>query len=164
MRHWVIVLAALFAVNLARAEDEKPADKKPAKERDETFIHQSLVDKLGLTDEQKAKLKDLRAEFDKDRDAWMDAHKAEREELRKEIDDAKTAGDKTREADARKKWLALFRPLGDLRRDYMDKFKATLTDDQKETLQKAIAERKAEHKEKKEKADQPDKTDKPDKD
>lgn len=154
MRRSLIVLAALFALTLARADEQKPADQKAAekqaaKPREESFIHPQIVDDLSLTKEQKDQVHELRDQFAKDRDAWMDAHKADREVARKEKEDAKTSGDKAKIAEANKKWLDLFRPLADMRRQYMDKFKAILTVDQKEKLQQILTQRRGEHKEQK---------------
>jgi Spy/CpxP family protein refolding chaperone len=89
-----------------------------------------VIEELKLTTEQKAKYDELQAAFKKDADKWRSEHPDSAEKMRK----AREAGDR----ETLRKLAEERRPLMDARRSYVDKFRETLTAEQKETLDKAM--------------------------
>jgi Spy/CpxP family protein refolding chaperone len=131
MKRLFVVIAAL---TLLASFNIRAEEHKEPKSRRETFVSQRILDKLSPTAEQRAQVKELRDKFGKEADDWRAAHKAEREELRKQKEAATAAGDKAKIEELEKKWNDHFKPLRDLRQQYLDKLRAVLTDDQKKTL------------------------------
>ena len=150
MRNWFIAVAAavLLAANGVRAQgtNENVKPNPPHRERPVArmpggLLPPRIADDLSLTDEQKTKLKDLDAAFVKERDDWRAAHKdigTDVQKLREEADAARKAGDTAKLKETRKKTQELSAPMTELRRKYMDQFRATLTDEQKQKLDKAL--------------------------
>ncbi len=139
MKRLLLVMAAMAVIGSIGARAD---EKKEPKYRKESFLSQRIIDKLPLTADQAAQVKTLRADFAKERDAWMDAHKAEREALRNEIEATEAAGDKAKLTELRKQWRERFKPLQTLREQYRDKLRALLTDEQKLKLEQALKEAK----------------------
>lgn len=131
MRRWFVVIAVIAVAGsfVARAEEQEES-----KSYRESFVSQRLLDRLSLTDNQRAKVKELRVQFEKVGDDWKAIHKSERDELRKERATAKAASDKAKLEELEKKWQDQFKPLQDLRQRYLDRLRALLTDDQKKKL------------------------------
>ncbi|MGD0017215.1 MAG: Spy/CpxP family protein refolding chaperone [Verrucomicrobiia bacterium] len=152
MRSWYITMAvaALLAANGVRAqgtnENVKPTlpqgERSAARARlADVLLAPRIADELSLTDTQKAKLKDLDTAFVKERDEWRAAHKevgTEMQKLREEASAARKAGDNAKLEDTRKKMQGLSAPIMELRRKYMDQFRATLTNEQKQKLATAL--------------------------
>jgi Spy/CpxP family protein refolding chaperone len=150
MRNWLIIVAAaaLLAANGVRAQEQNvtnvphhPQPEHLAVRMPGGFLQPRIVDMLSLTDEQKTKLKDLEAAFVKARDEWRAAHKdvgTEMQKLREEASAARKAGDNAKLEETRKKMQELSGPMTVLRTKYIDLFRATLTDEQKQKLGTAL--------------------------
>jgi Spy/CpxP family protein refolding chaperone len=132
----VLTVLTLCSVLGAAAQEQK------RRERKEQFISQRILEKLALSDEQTMQVTELRVQFAKERDAWMQAHKDERDALRAERESARTAGDKTKASEVYQKWNELFAPFHQLREQYREKLRALLTDEQKAKLDQALKEAK----------------------
>ena len=151
MKRLMIAITALglLAAGAARAADE--SNQPPAKvhggppggpggpRAEMPLIGPKLMDELKLTSEQEPKVKALEDEFDKQRDKLRADLKnnPDTAKLRDEIRTAHDAGDNEKVKSLREKQMALQKPLLDLRKQYMDKVRALLTDDQKKTLDQA---------------------------
>ena len=152
MRSWFITVAtaALLATNGVRAQGtnenvkpEHPQRERPATRMPGGFLPPRIADELALTDDQKAKLKDLETAFAKERDEWRAAHKdvgANIQKLRDEASAAREAGDTAKLEETRKKMQELNAPAMELRQKYVDKLRATLTTEQKQKLTSALEE------------------------
>ncbi len=132
----VVTVAALLAGTLATAQT---GESRPSRPRGngpgpgpmlENLLPPRVVDDLKLTAEQKAKYDELQAAFKKDADKWRSEHPDTAEKMRK----AREEGDR----ETLRKLAEERRPLMEARRSYLDKFRETLTAEQKETLDKAM--------------------------
>lgn len=135
MKRLFVVIAALAFLGASNARAE---EKDKPKSRRETFISQRILDRLSLTAEQRTKAKELRDQFAKEAEDWKAAHKADREELRKERRATRASGDKAKLKELETKWNDLFKPLQDLRKQYTDKLRAELTDEQQKKLKEEM--------------------------
>ena len=133
----LVAIAAIFAVFPSFAKEG--GDAIPPKD---SFVSQHITDKLKLTPEQNAKLKELRVEFAKKQDEWLAAHKPNRGELRKEIEAAEKAKDTAKQKELEAKWDEQFKALHQIRLEYRDKLREVLTDEQKTTFNKSLEEAK----------------------
>ena len=150
MRSWFITAAAamLLTANGVRAQEQNATNtpQRPQRERLAArmpggFLPPLTADELSLTDDQKAKLKDIETAFVKERDEWRATHKgveADLQKLREEASAARKAGDNAKLEETRKKIQELSAPMTELRRKYMDQFRATLTNEQKLKLATAL--------------------------
>lgn len=137
MKKFTLLTAAiaLIAVAAVQAED-KPAPKKHEGGRPmmEQLLPPMAVEKLNLTADQKAKLDELNAGFKKDMEQYKKDHpvsEADREAMKK----ARESGDKEAMKAAREKLAETMKGAIEIRKGYMEKFKATLTDEQKKQLE-----------------------------
>jgi len=135
MKKWTLLLTiavALTAIAAVRAEDKEQPKKHeggPHQMRMEGLLPPMLVEKLNLTADQKAKYDESCAAFKKDAEQYKKDHPisdADREAMKK----ARESGDK----EAMKKFAETFKGLGEIRKGYIEKFEATLTDEQKKTM------------------------------
>lgn len=129
----VTILTAAIAATTAQAEEGKPRGKGP-----EGFVPPPIVEKLSLTEEQKAQLKDLTAQFKKERDALVGERKGEGTGLREQMKDAREAGDEAKIKELREKMRAHQEPMMKLRKQYVEKLRATLTPEQQKTLEEGL--------------------------
>ncbi|MEI6082769.1 MAG: Spy/CpxP family protein refolding chaperone [Verrucomicrobiota bacterium] len=132
-------LTALAIIGLvtsyAYADDKAPAKgdiHRGAAKMMEHLLPPPILDDLKLTADQKTKYDGLETAFKKDADAWDKTHPGFKEEMQK----AHAAKDK----DAIKKLLEQRKPLMDTRKGYVEQLRASLTDEQKATLDKGLAE------------------------
>ena len=150
----LIILAALALIGAAvvRAEEPTPPPK-PARSaggpggphmRAAGLVPPRMAEQLALTDDQKAKLAELDKQFAKDRADWMAANKPALDQLHKEMEEARAAKDQAKIESLQVKGRELHKGLSELRKKYMDQFTATLTDEQKQKLDKAREERRGE--------------------
>jgi Spy/CpxP family protein refolding chaperone len=107
------------------------------------LIPPRLMDDLALTAEQKAKVEVLQADFAKERDKLRasETNNPEFAKLRDEMRAARDAGDREKMRSLREQLVPYQKPILDLRRQYMDKVRSLLTDEQKKTLEEAIQRR-----------------------
>ena len=150
----LLILAALALIGaaVARAEEPTPAPKRerPAggpggpRMRMEGLLPPRLAEQLALTDEQKAKLAELDKQFAKDRADWATANKPAQDQLHKDMEEARAAKDQAKIDSLLAKNRELYKGLMELRKKYMDQFTPTLTDEQKQKLEKAREERRGE--------------------
>jgi len=109
------------------------------------LIPPRLMNELKLTADQKPKVEAVVSEFDKERDK-IRASQTNNTEIAKLRDDmrvAREAGDREKMRSLREQLAPYEKPLLDLRKDYMDKVRALLTDEQKKTLDDAVQRRGA---------------------
>ena len=135
-----VALALVVGGLTARAEDgekEGPRHGPGPGPMLEHLLPPRVVDELNLTTDQKSKLADLESAFKKDAEAWRKAHVHNPEESRK----AREADDK----DSLKKLADDRRQLMDTRKNYVDKFRASLTDEQKKKLDDHLSEMRERH-------------------
>jgi hypothetical protein len=139
MKRGIIItsLIGLVAATAARAADtDAPPLPNPS-------AHQPLVgnlllprvlEDLALTSGQQSSYDALASDFKKDAAKWRADNNYDSEKAREEMSQARNAGDQAtiqKLTDQRK-------GLVDLRKSYVDKVRAFLTDDQKATLDKAL--------------------------
>ena len=144
MKRLIIAVAsmALLAGPVARAGEgkENHPGKRPGGPRVEMpLIPPRLMEDLALTDEQKSKVETLQAEFAKQRDK-LRAEQQNNPEIVKQRDEmkaARQANDKEKLRQLHEQLMEREHPLLDLRKQYMDKVRALLTDEQKKKLDEA---------------------------
>ena len=127
-----------LATTLAYADDTNAPAKPEGKHGPrggpgpmmEHLLPPRVVDDLNLTADQKTKLGELESAFKKDAVAWDTAHPTFRDDMRK----ARESGDK----DAIRSTMEQRKPLMDARKGYVEKFRASLTDEQKTKLDKSL--------------------------
>jgi Spy/CpxP family protein refolding chaperone len=129
----------LFTGGIIRAETNEASPKAAAPSPGqrpgpmlEHLLPPRAIDSLNLTADQKTKYADLEAGFRKEAQAWRKQHPANPEEFRK----ARETGD----SETLKKLAENRKQLMDLRKSYVDKFRASLTDEQKKTLDERLPE------------------------
>ncbi len=93
-----------------------------------------IVDKLALTADQKTQYDTLNVAYKKEHDAWMSAHQAQLDALQQQTQAARQANDHDKMDELRQQRRELMKPANDLRKQYLDKVRDFLTDDQKKTL------------------------------
>ena len=147
MKRLLIAIAtvALLAGAVARAGEGK--ENHPGKgpggpggpRFDMPLIPPRLMDELTLTDDQKSKVETLQAEFSKQRDKLRAEQKdnPEMAKLRDEMKAAHQANDKEKIRQLHEQLMERDHPILDLRKQYMDKVRALLTDEQKKKLDEA---------------------------
>jgi len=136
-----LTLAGLLALSLtARAEDAAPAPKhegRPGAGRVMDLVPPMMVEKLELTAEQKAKLADLEKAYAAEREKLPAVSREDTMKMHEELAAARKAGDKAKAQELRKKIMEAYAPQMELRRKYMEQFRALLTDEQKKKLDEA---------------------------
>jgi Spy/CpxP family protein refolding chaperone len=146
-----ITAIALLATFGARAADETDQPKKgppgPGGQGgprfDVALVPPRVMDELKLTAEQKPKVEILASEFAKERDKLRasQTNNTEFAKLRDDMRAARDAGDREKMRSLREQLAPYEKPLLDLRKQYTDKVRALLTDEQKKTLDEAIQRR-----------------------
>jgi Spy/CpxP family protein refolding chaperone len=126
-----ILTTAVFAEK-QKGEGDRPQKRPPPGM--EHLLPPPLVEKLNLTAAQKAELEKLDKAFVAAREKHRAEHQDEMQELRQKMKAARQAGDKARADQLAEQMRALREPLMTLRRDYVQQFAATLTPEQKATL------------------------------
>lgn len=129
----VTILTAAIAATTAQAGERKERGKGP-----EGFVPPPIVEKLSLTEEQKAQLKDLTAQFKKDRDALIGERKGDRPEFREQMKAAREAGDEAKIKELREQAREHREPIMKLRKQYVEKLRATLTPEQQKNLEEGL--------------------------
>jgi Spy/CpxP family protein refolding chaperone len=139
----IVALATLFAGAFAIAQSGNTNPPPPKSDAPhggrgpggpgamlENLLPPRVVDELKLTADQKTKYDDLQTAFRKELDAWKTAHPNAAEQVR-------TARENNDRETLRK--LAVERkPVMDARKANVDKFRETLTAEQKDTLDKSM--------------------------
>jgi len=143
MRREIIIACLIGVVTAvgAHAADES-TDKPPAEHRPmrpmppamDSILPPRALDDLALTGDQKIKYDDLNAAFKKDAAKWRTDNNYDPEKAREEMRAARDAGDNA----TMKKLGDQRKGLMDLRKSYVDKVRAFLTDEQKTKLDKAL--------------------------
>jgi hypothetical protein len=138
----IVAIAALLAGTLAIAQTngnkpDAPPGKGPRGGRGpgpgamlDNLLPPRVLDELKLTTEQKSKYDALQAAFKKEADAWKTANPDWQDKMRKARED----GDR----ETMRKLAEERKPVMDARKANVDKFRETLTAEQKETLDKAM--------------------------
>ena len=143
MKRGIIIacLIGLVAAVGARAADEStnkpPMDNRPMRPMApamESILAPRVIDDLALTADQKIKYDDLNAGFKKDAAKWRTDNNYDPEKAREEMRKARQAGDN----ETMRKLQDQRRGLTDIRKSYIDKLRAFLTDEQKTKLDKAL--------------------------
>ena len=136
MKHHILITAialALIAGVTVRADD-KPAKACPSKRPHmEGLLPSPVLEKLKLTDDQKAKYDVLAADFKKEHQAFRTAHP----DLMEKMKAAHEASDKEKMKALREE----MKPMWELRKSCMEKVMALLTDDQKAEMKKGHEQR-----------------------
>lgn len=143
MKRGIIIACLIGLVTAvgARAADEStnkpPAEHRPMRRMApamENILPPGMLDELALTADQKTKYDDLNAAFKKDAAKWRTDNNYDPEKAREEMRKARQAGDH----EALKKLEDQRKGLMDLRKSYVDKVRAFLTDEQTTKLEKAL--------------------------
>jgi Spy/CpxP family protein refolding chaperone len=143
MKRGIIIacLIGLVTAAGARAADEstnKPStDHRPMRPMAPamaSILSPSVLDELALTADQKTKYDDLNAGFKKDAAKWRTDNNYDPEKAREEMRKARQAGDN----ETMKKLGDQRKGLMDIRKSYVDKIRAFLTDEQKTKLDKGF--------------------------
>jgi Spy/CpxP family protein refolding chaperone len=121
----VVATAAQAGKNKDNAGGPPPGVRKAAMQGQ--LLPPQAVEMLQLTADQKTKFDELNAAFQKDLEAWQQAHPNFHADLQK----AREAQDK----EAMQKLVAERKPVMEARKKYMEQFKVTLTDEQKAKLE-----------------------------
>jgi Spy/CpxP family protein refolding chaperone len=127
------IALALGAFSAASANDETNQVKHARRGSGPAMDHllpPRAVEDLSLTADQKTKYDQIEADFKGAAAKWREAHPADPEAFRK----ARESGDK----DALQKLRDQRKELMDIRKSHVDKVRATLTDEQKAKLDKAL--------------------------
>jgi Spy/CpxP family protein refolding chaperone len=133
----VICLIGLVAATAARAADTNaPPLANPSAHQPMAgnLLPPRVLEDLALTSEQQANYDALAASFKKDAAKWRADNGYDPQKAREEMSQARAAGDQATiqvVTNERKE-------LVDLRKSYVDKVRAFLTDEQKATLNKAL--------------------------
>jgi Spy/CpxP family protein refolding chaperone len=154
MSRYLTAVVAGLALAAVVATAEQPAAPKGPKEGARRFepgkmplLGPKMLEDLSLTAEQKTKYEEINAKFEKERDAYLAAHKPD-PALRDEMKAAREAGDKAKMKELGEKARAENAPLMEIRKKHMDELKATLTAEQKAKLEEVatkMKERRREH-------------------
>jgi len=134
-----VVALTSFALASAFAEDTTatPARHNPSSNgpRIEHILPPPVVEGLALTAEQKTTYDGLDAAFKKDAAKWQADNPIDTEAMKK----ARETGDK----EAMRQFREKYQGLMDIRKSYVDKVRASLTDEQKAKLDKGLADMRA---------------------
>jgi Spy/CpxP family protein refolding chaperone len=114
--------ALLLAASLVAVAGDKPA--KGGKPGGHGDMMQNVLGKLDLSDEQKAKIKEIRGKYQPEMEEFMKSHKAEMEAAREAKDFAKMK--------------EIMQPMAGKREAMMKEIGAVLTDEQKAEMRKAF--------------------------
>ncbi len=142
MKRGIIItclIGLVAALGARAAETNAPPPAKPPAHRPmgpmmENLLPPRALEDLALTPDQKTKYDTLAAGFKKDAAKWRADNNYDPEKAREEMRQAREAGDEAtiqKLTDQRK-------GLMDLRKSYVDKVRAFLTDEQKVNLDKAL--------------------------
>jgi Spy/CpxP family protein refolding chaperone len=133
----VICLIGLVATTAARAADTNaPPLPNPTAHRPmmDNLLQPRVLEELALTPEQKTNYDALAAGFKKDAAKWRADSGYDPEKAREEMSEARAADDKVTIQVVTNERKGLM----DIRKSYVDKVRAFLTDEQKATLDKAL--------------------------
>jgi len=133
----VICLIGLVAATAARAADtDTPPLPNPSAHQPMAgnLLPPRVLEDLALTSEQQANYDTLAAGFKKDAAKWRADNGYDPQKAREEISQARAAGDQATIQVVTNERKGLM----DLRKSYVDKVRAFLTDEQKVTLDKAL--------------------------
>jgi len=136
----IACLIGLVAADGARAADS-PAAKPTESPRPmrgnmmDNLLFPRVLDELALTADQKTQYGTLEASFKKDAAKWRADNNYDPEKAREEMSAARESNDRA----ALKKLADQRKGLVDIRKGYLDKLRASLTDEQKTKLDKALA-------------------------
>ena len=141
MKRGIVItcLIGLVAATAARAQETNTPPPMPPAHRPmgpmmDNLLPQPVLEDLALTPEEKTNYDALAAGFKKDAAKWRADNNYDPEKAREEMRVAHDAGDQAtiqKLTDQRK-------GLMDLRKSYVDKVRASLTDEQKAKLDKAL--------------------------
>lgn len=150
MHKWLaIALVALVATTVTTAaKPEKPSGEAGSPPKGTgpmpaaRLLPQQWVTELGLSAEQSAKLEKLTAEFNKARAEHMATRRAELDALRKQMREAQAAKDTEQVRRLRIRLADELKPISELRRSYIERFRATLTAEQQQKLDRFLKEQR----------------------
>lgn len=140
MKRTLIALAALaiclsFTARTDAQDTNQPAHP-PAHRPGELLLPPPIVGALALTPDQQSQYDTLKAQYQQDREAWIKAHKTDIDALQAQMKQARQANDTDKMADLRQQMHEAMKPLYDLRKQYVEKVRDFLTDEQKDSLDK----------------------------
>jgi len=141
MKRTLIALAALamlLPLGARTNAQDTNAPAHPSAHRPADLLPPPIVSMLGLTASQQAQYDTLKTQFGQEREAWSKAHQPEVNQLQAQMRLARQANDTNTIDNVRSQMRDLIKPLYDLRRQYVEKVRDFLTDQQKETLDKTF--------------------------
>ena len=157
----VVTLLAVTLITPAFAAPEDDAHKPHAGHKpphEIPLLPPRAVERLNLTNDQKAKIDEINKKYDEERDAWLAKNKPD-ENLRAQIRDAKKAGDEAKLKTLKAESRAKMKPLWELRQSYMKQVRVQLTPEQVTALDEMRAEVREHRKERKKKHEHDDEQD-----
>jgi LTXXQ motif family protein len=145
MKRFLIAFAAValllpFAAARTDAQNTNaPPPGRPGGFRPgDSILPPPIVDKLALTADQKTQYDKLQADYKKEHEAWVSAHQAQLDALQQQTQAARQADDRDKMDGLRQQRRELMKPANDMRKQYQDKVRGFLTDDQKKTLDSSL--------------------------
>lgn len=135
-----VALLLPFAATRSDAQNTNaPPPGRPASVRPgDAILPPLIVDRLALTADQKDQYDKLNAEYKKEHDAWTSAHQAQLDALQQQTQTARQANDHEKMDELRQQRRELMKPANDMRKQYLDKVRGFLTDDQKKMLDSSL--------------------------
>ncbi len=132
-----VASALVLAAAVQAGEDEGGKHKPKHNPQEMRLVPPRLSEKLNLTDDQQAQLKEIEAAYDKERDAWFVGKRDQMAARDAQARDARKAENEAQLKEVRKQRHELMQPLVALRKQHVDKVRGILTEEQKQTLDKS---------------------------
>jgi hypothetical protein len=145
MKRTVIALAALTMLLPLGARTNAQDTNAPAHpgHRPGELLPPPIVSMLALTPDQQSQYETLKTQYQVEREAWIKAHKPALDQIQTQMQAARQANDTDKMKDLREQQHEAMKPLYDLRKQYIEKLRDSLTDEQKSTLDKTFPQWKA---------------------
>lgn len=147
MKRTLIALAALALLlplgARTNAQDTNAPAHSAGHRPGDSLLPSPVVEALALSPDQKSQYDTLKTQYQQEREAWLKAHQTDLDVIQAEMLLARQANNQDKMADLRKQEHEAKQPLYDLRKQYVDKVRDFLTDDQKDKLDKIFPQWKA---------------------